>query len=59
MLIGVGVFTWIFLSILIAFAGRKFRFGFWGYFFGSMLLTPAIGLLMLLAAIPPRAPAHK
>jgi hypothetical protein len=45
---------WIVSSLLIAYAGRRFRFGFWGYFFGSILLTPVIGLLLLLAAIPVR-----
>jgi len=40
------------LSIVIGFLGRKRRFGFWGYFFLSMLLTPVVGLLTLIAAIP-------
>ena len=43
---------WIVLSILIGFLGRRLRFGFWGYFFASILLTPIIGLLMLIAAVP-------
>ena len=54
MIIGVLVTVWTVLSLLIAAAGRRFRFGFWGYFFGSILLTPILGLLLLLAAIPPR-----
>jgi hypothetical protein len=41
-------------SLCIAFAGRRLRFGFWGYFFGSLLLTPIMGLLLLLAALPTR-----
>jgi hypothetical protein len=41
-------------SVLIATAGRRLRFGFWGYFFASMLLTPVIGLLLLIAALPTR-----
>ena len=32
--------------------GRRLRFGFWGYFFVSVFLTPIIGLLMLIAAVP-------
>jgi hypothetical protein len=48
------VIAWILGSLIIALFGSRFRFGFWGYFFGSLLLTPFIGLLLLLAAIPPR-----
>lgn len=33
---------------IIAFMGRKKRMGFWGYFFASLLLTPLIGLLLVL-----------
>jgi hypothetical protein len=46
--------AWLLGSFIIALFGSKFRFGFWGYFFGSLLLTPVMGLLLLLAAIPPR-----
>jgi hypothetical protein len=42
-------------SLMIASAGRSLRFGFWGYFFASLLLTPVMGLLLLLAAIPSAA----
>jgi len=48
------VIAWILGSLIIALCGSRFRFGFWGYFFGSLLLTPIIGLLLLLAAVPPR-----
>ncbi len=48
------VIAWILCSLIIAVFGSRFRFGFWGYFFGSLLLTPIIGLLLLLAAIPRR-----
>jgi hypothetical protein len=44
---------WIGASILIALAGSKYRFGFWGYLFSSVLLSPIIGMLLLFAAIPP------
>lgn len=40
------------VSLLIGLIGRNKRFGFWGFFFGSILLTPIIGLLLLLAATP-------
>jgi hypothetical protein len=46
--------AWLVTSFVIAMFGAKFRFGFWGYFFGSLLLTPVTGLLLLLAAIPPK-----
>jgi hypothetical protein len=46
--------TWCALSVAIAFLGRNLRFGFWGYLFGSILLSPAIGLLLLFAGIPLR-----
>ena len=45
---------WIGTSVLIATAGRRYRFGFWGYLFGSLLLSPVIGFLLLAAAIPVR-----
>ena len=52
MILGIIVTTWIFLSVLIAYGGRRYRFGFWGYFFSSVLLSPIIGLLLLIAAVP-------
>jgi hypothetical protein len=54
MLIGIIASVWIFLSFLIALGGRNYRFGFWGYFFASILLTPIIGFLLLIAAVPHR-----
>ncbi len=47
-----GVTAWLLGSLLIGFFGRRYRFGFWGYFFVSVLLTPILGLLLLIAAIP-------
>jgi hypothetical protein len=38
---------------IIAVLGRNRRFGFWGYFFASLLLTPFIGLLLYLATDGP------
>ncbi len=37
-------------ALVIGFLGRRHRFGFWGYFFATLLLTPVVGLLMLIAA---------
>jgi biotin transporter BioY len=46
------ILGYVLTSLLIGFFGRNLRFRFWGYFFSSILFTPVIGCLMLLAAIP-------
>lgn len=51
--------AWLIGAIVVATLGRNRRFGFWGYFFASLLLTPIIGLLMLLAAIPTRVDRNR
>lgn len=44
-------------SILVALLGRNRKFGFWGYFFASLLLSPVIGLLLVVASSPkPQGP---
>lgn len=48
------ILIWIVGSVVIAAAGSRYRFGFWGYLFASLLLTPVIGVLLLAAAVPPR-----
>ena len=40
----------IVLSLIIGLFGRHRKFGFWGYFFASLLLTPLLGLLLLVAS---------
>lgn len=40
----------IVLSVLVGFIGMNRKFGFWGYFFASVALTPVIGLLLVLAS---------
>ncbi len=40
----------VFISFLLGILGRNRKMGFWGYFFGSILLTPLIGLLLVLAS---------
>ena len=44
--------TWIyfFFSLLIAILDRNRKLGFWGYFFGSMFLTPFVGVVLLVAS---------
>ena len=43
---------YIFLSIIIGFLGTNRKFGFWGYFFYSLLFTPFLGIIILLASSP-------
>jgi hypothetical protein len=38
------------LSIVVGFLGRHRKMGFWGYFFASLLLTPILGLLLVVAS---------
>jgi hypothetical protein len=42
--------AYIVFSLIIAILGTDRKFGFWGYFFCSLLLSPAIGLIILLAS---------
>jgi len=44
------IIPYIALSLAVAIFGANRKFGFWGYFFGSMLLTPPIGLILVLAS---------
>ena len=40
------------VSLIVGWLGRNRKFGFWGYFFCSLALTPVIGLIILLASDP-------
>ena len=42
----------IVLAYFIGFLGRNRKLGFWGHFFASLLLTPVIGLLLIVATNP-------
>ncbi|MBU0485492.1 MAG: hypothetical protein KKB30_13385 [Proteobacteria bacterium] len=44
------VFIYVAASLFIALFGIDRKFGFWGYFFGSLLFSPVIGLFLLLAS---------
>jgi hypothetical protein len=37
-------------ALIIAFLGVNRKMGFWGYFFSSLMLTPVMGILLLLAS---------
>jgi hypothetical protein len=41
-----------FASLIIGLLGVNRKMGFWGYFFSSLLLTPLIGILLLLVSDP-------
>ena len=45
------IFAIIFvLSLLVGLLGMNSRLGFWGNFFASILLTPLVGLLLVIAS---------
>lgn len=44
--------AYVAVCILIGIAGMRRKFGFWGYFFGSVLMTPVIGLLLVISSDP-------
>lgn len=37
-------------AILVAALGVDRKLGFWGYFFASLLLTPLVGIILVLAS---------
>lgn len=41
---------YLFSCLLIGIFGINKKFGFWGYFFGSILLTPLVGIILLFAS---------
>lgn len=44
------VVVYLGLCFLISLLGRSRKFGFWGYFFVSLFLTPIIGAIVLLGS---------
>lgn len=50
---------WLIAALVIGYFGRRYRFGFWGYFLVSIFLTPIVGLITLVAAIPPAFPSQR
>ncbi|MDM8536955.1 hypothetical protein QUF70_09400 [Desulfobacterales bacterium HSG17] len=43
---------YLLFCLLMGLLGRNRKLGFWGYFFGSIILTPVIGLILVLASDP-------
>lgn len=40
---------YVLLTLLVAYLGKNTKFGFWGNFWVSLLLTPIVGIIVLLA----------
>ncbi len=45
--------AYILLCVIVAMIGRRRKWGYWGYLFSSVLFTPVLGILFVLAADPP------
>ena len=43
---------YILCSLLVAVVGRHRKWGFWGYFWASLLMSPVMGVLFVLAGDP-------
>jgi len=46
----VAILVYLFVSYIVALIGKNRKFGFWGYFFLSIMLTPILGLLLVIAS---------
>ena len=44
------IVVYLFLCFIVAIAGMNRKLGFWAYFFASILLTPIVGILMVLVS---------
>ena len=44
------VLLYLLLCAVVAYFGKNRKLGFWGYLFASMLFTPIIGVVLLLAS---------
>ncbi|MSU51941.1 MAG: hypothetical protein EXS41_00895 [Opitutaceae bacterium] len=53
----VSILPLVLLAALIGYLGSDRKFGFWGNFFVSLLLTPIIGLLVFFAQSPKTKPS--
>lgn len=50
--IAILVTVYLLSCLLMGVLGMNRKFGFWGYFFSSIVLTPIIGLLLVFASDP-------
>ncbi len=46
------ILLFLLLCVLVGLLGDHRKWGFWGYFFASLLFTPVMGLLFVLASDP-------
>lgn len=44
--------AYIGLSLVVGLMGEGRKFGFWGYFFGALLFSPFMGVILVLASDP-------
>lgn len=47
---------YILAALLVGALGQRRKWGFWGYFWASLVMSPLIGLLFVLAGEKPRRP---
>ena len=45
-----GFVLYILLAIVVGLFGQDRKFGFWGYLFASLLLTPLLGIVLVLGS---------
>ena len=43
---------YILIALGVGIWGRNYRFGFWGYFFATLLLSPIVGTFLVIASMP-------
>lgn len=48
----VAAIVYLLICLMIGFFGRNRKLTFWGYFFGSIVLTPIVGLILVFASDP-------
>ena len=55
MYLAIFIIVYLLFCLLMGVLGINRKFGFWGYFFGSIVLTPLMGLLLVLASDPKKS----
>lgn len=48
--LAIGALVYLGLALILGIVGRNRKLGGWAYFFGSLVLTPAIGLILVMAS---------
>jgi len=41
---------YFFVSLIIGILGNNKTMGFWGYFFGSLIFTPLVGIILVIVS---------